>query len=134
MKLLTLTPALKELVDLTLKKSNGDDATEKATKFVETTFAIINGGVLTRQLAYRDLAHARRVRKALKALQDYKRDAEVKLEDHHYRELFGSEDQPGILRQYGGWMANEFVDEYVEIWESAKVVSAKELDKKKDKP
>jgi|ERR1051325_3102412 hypothetical protein len=132
MKLIKLSPALAEIVELTTKKNNVDH-TEKCTKFVEHTLNIVNAGLFNGTLLFRDTAHARSVRKSLKALEEFKRDSEIALEEHDYRELYGSENRPGILRSYRSWLMNDFNDEYLDAWENAKETSAKQFEKERKK-
>lgn len=123
MKKIQLTPALAELIDIeTEKKKN-----EKWTSFVANTSSVLNGGVRIGQLRYNDVTHFKKVRKAFKALLEYRDKAVIFLEDVDYELLFGKEGGGGIIRAFGGWTQNEFTDEYLEAWESAATVSAKEM-------
>lgn len=97
-------------------KINSKGDTEAVTRFYIETMGIINSG----QLPYRDMAHYKVVRKAVKQFQSQKKDPEILLEDSDFRTLFGTDSEPGFLRGFGGWMSFDDTDEYIEIWESAK--------------
>lgn len=120
MKKLELTEQFIKTEDMPGSKK---DEVEKCSRFYIATMSIINSG----QIAYRGMAHYKEVRNAVKKLKAQKESATVLLEDSDYRVLFGTDDQPGFLRLYGGWLSGDSTDEYISIWEEAKVVSFKQI-------
>ena len=130
MKHITLTPLLAEQEDVTLKKQN-KDIIERWNRFCSQTLSIINVGVSMGLLRYQNVQHFKRIKRALKALQEYKTDSDIYLEDSDYRELWGNNGQPGFIQGYGAWMQNDASEEYIDAWDNAKDVSMKDVQKSK---
>ena len=127
MKHIVLTDDLAELQDMTVSQIGKKEVREKWTAFAVQTRNIIVGGIVNGLLRCTDTAHYRRVRRAHKALMEFKTKKDIYLEDSDYDVLFGKEGGNGLLRQYGGWVPGDFTDSYIDAWENAKEESTKAM-------
>lgn len=127
MKHIVLTDDLAELQDMTVSQPNKKEIREKWSAFIVQTRSVINGGVMAGHLRYTDVSHYKKVRRALKALMEFKTKKDIYLEDSDYDVLFGKEGSTGIIRQYGAWIAGDFTDSYIDAWENAKEESTKAM-------
>jgi len=123
MKQIQLTEKMLELDEVSLNEQE----TLKVSKFIAETYNILNIGAVRGHIKYEGLAHFKKVQKAISTLLKFGTSKLIWLEDSDYRILFGDEDNPGILRQYGGWLLNNYTNEFLNCWENAITKSIEEF-------